>query len=161
MVFFIYHFENIHLCFSYQANIYLRPDYARHFTKLINKVNYTQMHKSSLGQSYICHKWSLILRKNKYKQVREKIILRPNAILLLTVLAKYAFYYWSWLVPQQRMIHCMYILRVSTAKLQVSSESMRRRPLLGASDIHRTLTSITFNMMFWKWQHLPIVSFHI
>lgn len=62
--FFIYHFENIHSCFSYQANIYLRPDYARHFTKLINKVNYTQMHKSSLGQSYICHKWSLILRKN-------------------------------------------------------------------------------------------------
>lgn len=27
-------------------------------------------------------------------------------------------------------------------------ESMRRRPLLGASDIHRTLASITFNMMF-------------
>lgn len=115
--FFIYHFENIHSCFSYQANIYLRPDYARHFTKLINKVNNTQMHKSSLGQSYICHKWALILRKNEYKQVREKIILRPNAKLLLTFLANYAFYYWSWLVPQQRMIHCMYILRVSTAKL--------------------------------------------
>lgn len=115
--FLIYHFENIHSCFSYLSNIYLRPEYARHFTKLINKVNNTQMHKSSLGQSYISHKWALILRKNKYKQVREKIILRPNAILLLTVLANYAFYYWSWLVPQQRMIHCMYILRVSTAKL--------------------------------------------